>query len=213
MRRVVVLGGGGQAHVVADAIEAVGGAMILGFVTDGPAVADGAYPILGGDDDLPALFAERGPFDLMVAVGNGLARQRIVRQVAACLSHAGYLTVVHPRANLAGRVTLAEGSFVAIGATVGVGATIGAHALINTNASVDHDCVIGAYASIAPNVALGGAVRVGEGASIGIGATVLPGLTVGAGATVAAGAVVTRDVVAGTVVMGVPARVVQKSHL
>ena len=45
-----------------------------------------------------------------------------------------------------------------------------------------------------------------EGASIGSGAVILGGLRIGAGATVAAGAVVTRDVAAGTTVIGNPAR-------
>jgi acetyltransferase-like isoleucine patch superfamily enzyme len=46
-----------------------------------------------------------------------------------------------------------------------------------------------------------------DGASIGAGAVILPGLTIGAGALVAAGAVVVKDVPAGKVVMGNPARV------
>ena len=46
-----------------------------------------------------------------------------------------------------------------------------------------------------------------RGASIGSGAVVLGGVRVGAGALIGAGAVVTRDVAAGEVVRGVPARV------
>src|SRR6266478_3922306 len=48
--------------------------------------------------------------------------------------------------------------------------------------------------------------RVCRGASIGSGAVILAGVTIGAGVLVGAGAVVTKDVAAGAVVAGCPAR-------
>lgn len=50
------------------------------------------------------------------------------------------------------------------------------------------------------------------GASIGGGATVLPGIRVGTGATVGAGGVVTEDVLAGSVVVGNPARTIKQGR-
>jgi acetyltransferase-like isoleucine patch superfamily enzyme len=52
--------------------------------------------------------------------------------------------------------------------------------------------------------------KVGKGASIGTGSTILCGVTIGERATVGAGSVVTRDVAAGSVVAGNPARPIQR---
>lgn len=51
-------------------------------------------------------------------------------------------------------------------------------------------------------------VTVGAGAFVGAEAVLMPGVTVGDGAVVAAGAVVTRDVTPGTIVAGVPAKLI-----
>lgn len=52
--------------------------------------------------------------------------------------------------------------------------------------------------------------RVCKGASIGAGATILPGLTIGENSSIGAGAVVTKDVPAGEIWVGNPARFIKK---
>ena len=49
-----------------------------------------------------------------------------------------------------------------------------------------------------------------KGASIGSGSTILPNLTIGEGALVGAGSVVTKDVPAGAIVAGNPAKLLRK---
>jgi UDP-2-acetamido-3-amino-2,3-dideoxy-glucuronate N-acetyltransferase len=49
-----------------------------------------------------------------------------------------------------------------------------------------------------------------RGASIGSGSTILAGITIGENALVGAGSVVTKDVPAGTIVAGNPARIIRK---
>ena len=52
--------------------------------------------------------------------------------------------------------------------------------------------------------------KIGRDVWIGANAVILGGVTIGDGAVVAAGAVVTKDVEAGAIVAGVPARLLRK---
>jgi UDP-perosamine 4-acetyltransferase len=207
-QRVIVLGAGGHARVLIDALLLLDWDL-LGVTA--PAGEGSGAELLGariiGDDQEISHYS---PQDVQLVNGLGstgdvTARQRLFDTWQA----RGYrfATVVHPSVIIARNVTLDEGVQVMAGAVIQTGCRIGANSIVNTASSIDHDCHIGAHCHVAPGATLSGSVEVGEAAHLGTGAVVIQGVQIGANALVAAGAVVTRNVGAGQRVQGVPARV------
>lgn len=207
----VVLGGGGHAAVVIDAMLAGKGPQPFAILDADPN-AEGSE-VLGvlvrGDDSSFAQLTEEGATFFVVGLGSvadGQPRRQLFEQgIAAGLSP---LTVIHPGAVVSPSSEIGAGTIILAGAVVNARSRIGDNVIINTGAIVEHDCEIDDHAHICPRACLGGDVRVGEIGHIGIGAVVKQGINIGAGAIVGAGSVVTGDVETGMTVTGVPARAV-----
>jgi len=201
--KIVIIGGGGHARVVADILRSMDGMEPLGFITsDLPPGSSGpmGLPVLGGDDAVGSI-AHDG---LVVAVGDNATRERLFTRFAA--QGETLVSAIHPSAVLAQDVVLGCGCMVCAGAIVNTGAEIGDNVILNTGSVTDHDCRIGDHSHVAPGAKLAGAVRIGVGVLVGLGAAVLPGVVMGERAVAGAGAVVLGDVVPGLTVVGVPAR-------
>jgi sugar O-acyltransferase (sialic acid O-acetyltransferase NeuD family) len=207
-RRVVVVGAGGHAKVLMEALHLAG--MQVVAVTDADTALHGkdfcGAPVIGGDDDLVGKFSNG---EVLLVNGMGGVRGEPTRAaIFIRFRSRGYTfaTVVHPAAIVARHVELGEGAQLMAGVIVQPGSRIGENAIINTRASVDHDCIVGSHVHIAPGATLSGGVHVGEGSHIGTGASVIHKIRIGSGCVIAAGAAVIRDVPDGTAVAGVPAR-------
>ncbi len=204
---IIVLGGGGHAKVLVDALQRAA-RTVIGIADQNPALRGRrvlGITVMGGDD-----FVLRHP-PASVLLANGIGSVDSMRVRAAVydrFKQRGYAfaTIVHPSAVIASEAVLGEGAQVLAGAVVGPGAAIGDDSIVNTCAVVDHDCRIGAHVHLAPGVVLSGGVTVGDGTHVGTGAAVIQGVTIGAGCLIAAGAVVIADVREQARVAGVPAR-------
>ncbi len=119
----------------------------------------------------------------------------------------GTFVEIQKGARIGRRVKVSSHTFICEGVTIEDEAFIG-HGVIFTNDLYPRaTSPSGALQTEADWKVIPTIVR--RGASIGSGATILCGVEIGAGAIVGAGSVVTRDVPAGVIVAGNPARVLR----
>ncbi|MGE5595890.1 MAG: acyltransferase [Hyphomicrobiales bacterium] len=174
----------------------------------------------GRDDRLPASLASIRRYGLKPTLRGLLLRPRFTSaKLITC--HGGRpLARIQNRGTLKADVLLlSEGVHIEVHAgatlTIGKGTFVNRHATVNCAESI----TIGQYCSISWNTTIidsdqhdppgrsrTAPIVIGDHVLIGCGAIILKGVTIGDYAVVGAGAVVTRDVPAGAVVAGDPAR-------
>lgn len=204
--RLVILGAGGHARVIAETAGILGFS-VAGYLAPGAAKSDHApHPYYLGDDAaITGLLLEGCNFIL----GTGFVDARGAARRATLLARipeSRLVRLVHPSALVSPSAEIGAGVFLAAGVILGTGSRTGSGSILNSGAIVDHDCRIGANSHVAIGARLAGGVTVGRDCLIGAGATIRQGLRIGDGAIVAAGATVLRDAASGSTVAGVPAR-------
>ena len=201
MTSLLLVGGGGHCRACIDVIEAAASQRIAGIVQP---VSNGrepvlGYPILGSDEDLPALLEQTRQALVTVGQINGPeTRMRLFDQLKA--QDAELPVIQSPTAYLSRHAQIGEGSILMHGTLANAGARIGSNCIINSRALIEHDVAIADHCHISTGALINGGVRVGEGCFIGSGAILKEGIEVGARALIGAGQTVLRDIPAGAIV-------------
>jgi sugar O-acyltransferase (sialic acid O-acetyltransferase NeuD family) len=177
---LLLIGAGGHAVSCIDTIEQEGRFEIVGLT--GLPREVGAkllgYPVLGTDEELPALcdVAEHAA----IAVGQIKTPDLRIRLFERA-TRLGFAmpTVISPRAYVSPHARLGAGTMVMHGATVNAGATVGQNCIVNSLCLLEHGVKVEDHCHIATATVINGDATVGAGTFVGSRTVVRESVSIG----------------------------------
>ena len=203
--KIVVLGAGGHAKVVADIIIKTKN-ILIGFLDDNVAIGNTIIrynnqelKVIGKINDSIKLFNQYKDLEFIIAIGNNEIRKSLSNEY-----NLPYTTLVHPSANIGVDVKLGKGTVIMPNVIINPGTNVGNHCIINSGAIIEHDNIIEDYVHVSPNATLCGTVKIGAMTHIGAGSTVKNNIEICGGCVIGAGSVVVKDILEQGTYIGVP---------
>lgn len=214
-KNLLILGGGGNASVIAYAILDAANKNqtdlnFCGYINDRDNVTEiEGYPVIGGLRDIPKLITE--DYYFINAIGKiGVQDERIELIESLNIPDERYVTFIHPSAYVAPNVELGVGCVVMPNVSISPGTTIGKCTRIMINAVIGHNNIIGDYCFFAAASCTGAHLNIEDGVFISLNATIREFLTLKNYSTVGMGAVLTKDIKEHEIWVGNPAKLFKK---
>ena len=177
---ILLVGAGGHARACIDVIEQEGCFVVKGLVGLPCEVGSRilGYPVLGVDEDLPALLGNCS--NALIAVGQIKTPEPRIRLSDVMQNNSCILPViVSPHAYVSPHSTLGAGTIVMHGAIINAGAVVGKSCIVNSLALVEHDVVIADHCHIATAATINSGVHIGKGTFLGSNSSVRQCIKIG----------------------------------
>jgi len=191
---VIVIGTGGHAKVLIDALN-LSGRKVIGLTDPVKKPGENFFGVnvLGSDDEV--LRFSTNEIRLVNGLGS-LPENSLRLKLTNKMEANGYqfTEVIHPSAIIANDVTLENGVQIMAGVIIQTGTKVGRSSIINTGVIVEHDCNLNDDCHLAPGVTLSGGITIGRGSHIGTGTSIIHGITIGKNCIIAAGSIIHKNI-------------------
>ena len=215
MKKIIIIGAGGHAKVVADIIltrkeKLKENLEIIGFLDDN--FKNLKYnnifgiPILGDLENIKNFISK--DYSFVIAIGDNDIRKKISENY----SKLNYYTAIHPKSIISREVKIGAGTVVMANVVINPNSIIGKYCILNTSSVIEHDSRLGSYVHISPNVTLCGGVSIDDNSWIGAGSVVRQQIYIGKDVVVGANSVVVKDIENSCIVVGNPAKKIKEKE-
>ena len=204
---LVLIGGGGHCKSCIDVIESEGRFHIAGILDlperKGREIS--GYPVIGVDDDIPALAAIHNHF--FITMGHIQSPEFRLRMFSYLRELGVNIpAIISPFSRVSPRAFIGEGTIIMHQVVVNTEAMIGENCIINSGALIEHEAVVGDHCHISTKAVLNGQCTVGSRCFIGSGTVLANNINIPDNTLISAGSVVMQSVEKAGTYIGNPLR-------
>tara|TARA_R110000796_G_C14557696_1_gene434531 strand:+ start:929 stop:1534 length:606 start_codon:yes stop_codon:yes gene_type:complete len=142
-------------------------------------------------------------YEVMVAIGDPIVRERIVRSLP---KETKFFTYIDPTAIIDTSLTIGEGSYIGPNSIITTDVNIGEHVILNRGCHVGHDIIILNYLSMMPGSIISGGCRIHDRVYLGTNSAIKENIIICNDVTVGLNAGVVRHINEPGVYVGTPAK-------
>lgn len=153
MTKLVIIGAGGHAKVIAETVSLNAHFELVGFIDDAISVGTiiyKSYSVIGDMSQIGLISQDCDEF--VMGIGNNSIRKSIDQTFSGKVN---WTSIIHPNAVISETAQIGVGTIVLAGAVINAGVQVGNFCIVNSNVVVDHEATIGSYTHLAIGTLVG----------------------------------------------------------
>ena len=193
MKKIILIGAGGQAKSSIDVILLTKKYKILGFIDQKKKINILNYKVLGDESYLKRLKPKNCYLHLSLGfIKSPSKRIKIFNEFRKLKFK--FPKIISPRAYVSKNAKILDGTIVHHNAVINFEAEVGNNNIINTSAIIEHGSKIGNNCHISTRAVINGDVVVKDNTFIGSGSVIREGVKIGRNSFVGMGQIITKNI-------------------